>query len=99
MATEIRPAEIENQLLASLSEESLKRLKPHLQIVHLDHGQMLYRPDESVTFAFFPRKGCMVSLLAVTEDGDTAEVGVTGYEGVVGIQPVLGGGDNSFDFL
>ena len=41
----------------------------------------------------------MVSLLALTEDGDTAEVGVTGYEGVVGIQSVLGGMENTFDFL
>src|SRR5207249_2577096 len=36
---------------------------------------------------------------ALTEDGDTAEVGVTGFEGVIGIQSVLGGLDNTFDFL
>jgi len=41
----------------------------------------------------------MVSLLAITEDGDTAEVGVTGYEGVIAIQSVLGGKENTFDFL
>ena len=99
MATETRTAELENQLLASLSEETLKRLKPHLQIVHLQHGQILYAVDDPVPFAYFPRRGCMISLLAVTEDGDTAEVGVTGFEGVVAIQSVLGGGDNSFDFL
>jgi CRP-like cAMP-binding protein len=55
--------------------------------------------DDVVPFAYFPRKGCMISLLAVTEDGDTAEVGVTGFEGVVAIQSVLGGRNNSFDFL
>jgi len=41
----------------------------------------------------------MVSLLALTEDGDTAEVGVTGYEGVIGVQSALCGMENTFDFL
>jgi len=69
MATETRPAELENQLLASLSEDTLKRLKPHLQIVHLQHGHILYAVDDPCHSLTFPRRGCMISLLAVTEDG------------------------------
>ena len=89
----------ENQLLASLPAETLKRLQPFMQVVQLEPGTVLYHVDDKVEYAYFPRRGGMVSLLAVTEDGDTAEVGVTGYEGAVGIQSVLGGIDNTFDFL
>jgi len=99
MATETRPAAIQNQLLESLPEETLRRLKPHLQFVHLESGRVIYTVDDEVPFAYFPQRGCMVSMLALTEDGDTAEVGVTGFEGVIGIQSVLGGLNNTFDFL
>ncbi len=99
MATDSRVPAIQNQLLESLSEETLRRLRPHLQFVHLEQGRVLYTVDDEVPFAYFPQRGCMVSLLALTEDGDTAEVGVTGYEGVIGIQSVLGGLNNTFDFL
>jgi CRP-like cAMP-binding protein len=98
MATDTRDG-IQNQLLESLPEETLKRLKPHLQSVHLESGRIVYTVDDEVPFAYFPKKGCMVSMLALTEDGDTAEVGVTGFEGVIGIQSALGGMDNTFDFL
>lgn len=99
MTPEVQRQPEENQLLSSLPDETLKRLQPHMQLVHLEHGRVIYRVDDKVEFAYFPRKGCMVSLLAVTEDGDTAEVGVTGSEGVIGVQSVLGGIDNTFDYL
>src|SRR5690349_18663997 len=99
MPTEMRSPDLQNQLLASLPEESLRRLRPLLQRVRLESGISIYGVDDPVPFAFFPIHGCMISLLANTEDGDTAEVGVTGYEGAVGIQSVLGGLDNSFEFL
>jgi len=99
MAPPTKNDSIENELLASLSDESLKRLKPNMSVVHLDWGKVLYGVDDKVDFVFFPRRGCMVSLLAVTEEGDTAEVGVTGYEGAIGLQAVLGGFNNNFDYL
>jgi CRP-like cAMP-binding protein len=99
MATDMRSPEVQNQLLQSLPDETLRRLRPHLQSVYLESGKVLYSVDDDVPYAYFPQRGCMISLLAATEDGDTAEVGVTGFEGVVGIQSVLGGLENTFDFL
>jgi len=99
MATDTRSPDHENQLLASLPDETMRRLKGHLQHVDLEHGKVLYSVDDAIPFAFLPKRGCMVSQLAVTEDGDTAEVGVTGYEGVIGIQAILGGQENTFEFL
>jgi CRP-like cAMP-binding protein len=95
----MKDADGENQLLASMSAETLKRLKPQLSLVHVDSGKVLYGVDDKVEFVYFPRRGAMVSLLAVTEEGDTAEVGVTGYEGAIGLQAVLGGFNNTFDYL
>src|SRR5947208_452418 len=99
MASPDKNDSIENELLASLSAESLKRLKPSMSLAHLEWGKVLYGVDDKVDFVFFPRRGAMVSLLAVTEEGDTAEVGVTGYEGAIGLQAVLGGFNNNFDYL
>ncbi|MFL6299651.1 MAG: Crp/Fnr family transcriptional regulator [Terriglobales bacterium] len=99
MTSPMKDADGENQLLASMSAETLKRLKPQLSLVHVDSGKVLYGVDDKVEFVYFPRRGAMVSLLAVTEEGDTAEVGVTGYEGAIGLQAVLGGFNNTFDYL
>ena len=57
-----------------MSAETLKRLKPQLSLVHLESGKILYGVDDKIEFVYFPRRGAMVSLLAVTEEGDTAEV-------------------------
>jgi len=99
MAPPSKDGSLENELLASLSAETLKRLKPQLSPARLDWGKVLYGVDDQIEFAYFPRRGTMVSLLAVTEEGDTAEVGVTGHEGVVGVQSILGGFRNNFDYL
>jgi CRP-like cAMP-binding protein len=99
MATQTRSPVNENQLLGSLPDETMRRLRGHLQHVDLESGLVLYSIDDPVPFAYFPQRGCMVSQIALTEDGDSAEVGVTGYEGVIGIQQILGGQENTFEFL
>ena len=93
------PRQMQNQLLEALPAETLKRLRPALQPVRLESGAVTYTVDDEVRHAYFPKRGCMVSLLAVTEDGDTAEVGVVGHEGAVGLHSSLGGLANTFDCL
>src|SRR5436305_14386619 len=73
MTSPMKDADDENQLLASMSAETLKRLKPQLSLVHLESGKVLYGVDDKIEFVYFPRRGAMVSLLAVTEEGDTVE--------------------------
>jgi len=99
MAIATLSSQMQNQLLATLPKESLKRLEKALQPVRLESGTMLYSVGDEVRYAFFPQRGCMVSLLAITEEGDSAEVGVVGYEGAVGLHSSLGGLTNSFDCL
>lgn len=77
-----------NQLLAALLREEYKRLLPHLEWVRLPQNKILYEAGDIVRHVYFPANG-MVSLLSVTEDGQTVEVGIVGNEGVVGICVVL----------
>ena len=53
--------------------------------------QTLQVPGEPVAAVHFPETG-WASMLATLEDGDVAEVGLIGYEGMIGL-PVLLGAD------
>jgi CRP-like cAMP-binding protein len=81
-----------NRLLAVLPPDDLARLRPRLEAVELPFRQLLHVPGKPVEAVYFPETG-YVSMLAYLEDGDVAEVGMTGYEGMVGL-PVLLGADH-----
>ncbi len=53
-------------------------------------GRAIYESGDRLAHVFFPTEG-IVSLLYVTEDGASAEIAVTGSEGVVGISLFMGG--------
>jgi len=72
-----------NRLLAALEADDFARLEPHLEALQLAAGTVLYESGETVRHAYFPH-GCVVSLLAVLEDGGSAEVALFGREGVLG---------------
>jgi CRP-like cAMP-binding protein len=72
-----------NRLLGALDPADFGLLLPHLQVVELPPAHVLYEPGEAISYAYFPQD-CMVSLVAVLEEGATAEVAVFGCEGVVG---------------
>jgi len=78
----------DNRLLAALPREEYERLSPHLESVRLAPGKILYNAGEAVRHAYFP-KGGMVSLLSITEEGRTIEIGMIGSEGMAGIPIVL----------
>jgi CRP-like cAMP-binding protein len=79
-----------NRLLAALPEEVYKRLHPHLDNVPLSLGQVIYESGEQLDHIYFPTT-CIVSLLYTMENGTSAEIGVVGNEGVVGIALFMGG--------
>jgi CRP-like cAMP-binding protein len=51
---------------------------------------VLYEPGDVLGFVYFPTS-CIVSLVFTTENGATAELAMTGKDGLVGIPLVLGG--------
>ena len=79
-----------NLLLASLPLEEYQRLAPHIEVVNLKLGQVLYESGGQIDYLYFPLNS-MISLLQTLEDGMTSEVGLTGNEGVIGIALFLGG--------
>lgn len=80
----------QNHLLAGLPEEDYQRLSPLFEPVVFELGMVVYQNAQQLEYLYFPTSS-MVSLLYTTLDGMTAEVGLTGNEGVVGIALFLGG--------
>ena len=81
---------LQNHLLAGLPEAEYQRLSAKLEPMELELGQVLYQNAERLEYLYFPTSA-MISLLYTMADGMTAEVGIAGNEGVVGIALFLGG--------
>jgi len=80
----------ENRLLTTLPPKELKRLLPDLEPVTLSLGEVVYESQGHMEHVYFPVT-CHVSLLYTMVDGATAEVGLVGNEGLVGIALFMGG--------
>ena len=78
-----------NRILNALSSADYQHLLPNLELVKLTRGQVLSHPDEKIKYVYFP-ESAMVSVIATTPDGQAAEVGVIGREGVVGVDVLMG---------
>ncbi|HEX5886272.1 MAG TPA: Crp/Fnr family transcriptional regulator [Pyrinomonadaceae bacterium] len=92
MATRTRLSEpVENRLLAALPPDEYDRLLPQLQQVSFDLGEVVYEFGGQLDYVYFPTTA-IVSLLYTMENGASAEMGLTGNDGVVGIALFMGGG-------
>ena len=80
-----------NLLLAALPAGDYERLLPHLEPAPLPLGEAIYESGDRIGHLFFPTAG-IVSLLYVMENGSSAEIAVTGNEGVIGVSLFMGGG-------
>ena len=80
----------QNHLLAALPPSEFERLAPHLELVTLKLGEVLYESGGQLKHVYFPTNS-IVSLLYVMEDGASAEIAVVGNEGILGISLFMGG--------
>lgn len=80
----------QNHLLAALPAAEFERVSPHLELVPMLLGDMLYEPGGQLRHAYFPTTA-IVSLHYVMESGASAESAGVGNEGVVGIALFMGG--------
>ena len=80
----------ENLLLAALPEADYQALVPFLERVSMPLGQAVYESGAAQGYVYFPTSS-IVSLLYVLADGDSAELAVTGNDGLVGIALFMGG--------
>jgi CRP-like cAMP-binding protein len=84
---------VRNKLLAQwlTTPEIVEYLLPHSRVVSLDRNQVLYEQGDPIEFVYFPLD-CVVSSLAIMEDGTTIETSMVGPEGLVGVSAILGSG-------
>lgn len=81
---------VRNRLLAALPAEVYERLRPDLESISLPLGRAIYETNDALSHVYFPTTA-IVSLLYTMEDGTSAEMGVVGCDGVVGIAVFMGG--------
>jgi CRP-like cAMP-binding protein len=80
----------QNHILAALPDADYARLLPDLELLPMPLGWAVYESGGAQGYLYFPTT-CIVSLLYVMESGSSAEIAITGNEGMVGISLFMGG--------
>jgi len=80
----------QNHLLAALPAEIFERILPHLELVSMPLGEVLYESGGQLQYVYFPTTA-IVSLHYLMESGASAEISGVGNEGVLGISLFMGG--------
>jgi CRP-like cAMP-binding protein len=81
---------VQNLLLCALPPAEAEHLLPYLEPVRFSPGEIVYEPGERIGYCYFPTNA-LVSLIFTMRDGTTAEMGMVGNEGVLGVAAFLGG--------
>jgi CRP-like cAMP-binding protein len=79
-----------NKLLVRLPSEEMERLRPHLGRVNFKLGEVIYESGGRQNYIYFPTT-VIISLLYLMKNGSSAEMGVAGCEGLVGVALFMGG--------
>jgi CRP-like cAMP-binding protein len=79
-----------NFLLASLPPVESARIQSKLESIKFELGDVLYESGDASAFAYFPTTA-IISLLYIMENGATAEIGVVGNDGILGVSLFMGG--------
>jgi CRP-like cAMP-binding protein len=80
---------VSNNILNSLPKSQRDRFDS-LELVSLQPGVVLYEPDQSIDYVYFPNDA-LISIVSLSSEGATVEIGLVGHEGMVGLPAVLGG--------
>jgi len=80
----------QNHLLAALRAEDYTRLLPNLEMIAMPLGSVVYEAGAPMDYVYFPTT-CIISLLYVMENGDSAEIAIIGNDGLVGASAFMGG--------
>ena len=80
----------QNYLLAAIPDVEFARLEPFLEPVSFKLGTVLHESGDRLDYVYFPTTA-IVSLLYEMENGSTAEIGVVGNDGVLGVALFMGG--------
>jgi CRP-like cAMP-binding protein len=89
MRTDVSGRQVKNVILLSLPDNEYSLIRPHLEFVNLPHHLIMHEPAEKIEYGYFLNEG-MTSLVVLTSDGRSVEVGIVGREGVVGTPLAVG---------
>jgi len=81
--------ELRNHVLNAISASDREALEPHLKLVSLASGDVLFEPEQPADRVYFPNTA-VLSVMMVMEDGRTVETDTVGNESAVGILAALG---------
>lgn len=73
-----------NRLLSALPSNLWEEIRPHLELVDLEPGQVLCGSGRPQTETHFPLTGTMVAVLVVLRGGQAVEAAMIGREGAIG---------------
>lgn len=79
-----------NRLLFALPASERDRIEPHLSLVSLPLGQVLYETGDHLTHLYLPTTA-IISMLYVMDSGVSAEIAIVGNDGLLGIALFMGG--------
>jgi CRP-like cAMP-binding protein len=80
----------QNHLLAALLDADFDRLSPHLELVAMPLGDVLYESGGKLQYAYFPTTS-IISLHYLLENGGSSEIAGVGNEGILGVSLFMGG--------
>jgi CRP-like cAMP-binding protein len=80
----------QNHLMAALLDAEFDRLSPHLELIPMKLGDVLYESGDKVQYVYFPTSA-IISLHYLLENGGSSEIAGVGNEGVLGISAFMGG--------
>lgn len=78
-----------NSFLTSVPQEEFDLLRPLLEPVDLPRYQVLYEAGAPIPYAYFLNHG-MISIVVITDDGRSVEVGICGRQEMVGAALAFG---------
>src|ERR1700726_1561258 len=76
--------------MPGIPQPERERLFPHLKLVALPLGKVLYESGDTLRHIYLPTD-VIISLLYVLKDGASAEIAVVGNDGAIGVALFMGG--------
>lgn len=83
------PRQVENRLLQGLPEKDLNPILDQCQQVDLAFGTVLCEPGQPLLHVYFPSTA-FISLMTTLSGHPPLEIGLVGYEGMLGATLALG---------
>lgn len=84
------PDPSQNHLLAALLDAEFDRLAPHLELLPMLLGDVLYESGGKQHYVYFPTTS-IISIHYLLENGNSSEIAGVGNEGVLGVALFMGG--------